>query len=148
MVRTNSPFLPVLWKGLSRLQDEMDWLFGRLGNEARQLLTPTFPLLNVYEAADAFHLEAELPGMKQEDLHVTVEHRNQVTVQGERKPEEEPNGQWLRRERGFGRFERVLTLSAPVDSDKVEAKLENGVLHVVLPKAEEAKPRRITVKAQ
>src|SRR5262245_26385889 len=113
MVRTNSPLLPVLWKGLNRLQDEVEWLFGKLGTEVPHLLTPTYPLLNVWEAPDAFHVEAELPGMRQEDLDVAVTHRNQVTIKGERKPEEDAGGQWLRRERGFGRFERVLTLPAP-----------------------------------
>ncbi len=74
--------------------------------------------------------------------------RNQLTLQGERLPEEPNNGRWHRRERGFGRFRRLLELPLPVDADKVEATLEDGLLHLTLPKAEEARPRRIAVKAE
>src|SRR5581483_7565668 len=104
--------------------------------------------VNVWEDADSFHLEAELPGMTREQLQISVAHRNQLTIQGERPGYEVEKGRWHRRERGFGRFQRVLKLPTAVDADKVEAKLENGLLQLTLPKAEEAKPRRIAVKAE
>ena len=106
------------------------------------------PPVNVWEDTEAFHLEAELPGLTQEQVHVAVTNRNQVTLQGERLASDDSKGRWLRRERGFGRFQRILRLPLPVDADKVEAKLEDGLLHVVLPKSEEARPRKIAVKAQ
>lgn len=85
--------------------------------------------------------------MTQEQVQISVTQRNQVSITGERAADESTNGRWHRRERTTGRFQRLVKLPAPVDAEKVEAKLENGVLEVTLPKAEEAKPRRIVVKA-
>ena len=142
--------LPVVFGRLNRLHDEMDRLFWRWGLDTPRprALAPAYPPLNVWETPEAFHLEAELPGMKQEDLHIAVTNRNTLTLSGERKLDESLKGSWHRRERGFGRFQRVLTLPAPVDAERVEARLENGVLLLTLPKAEEARPRRIEVKAE
>lgn len=146
----SSRLLPTLWASFDRLQGEMGrWLDGLGVDMPRELGITAFPPVNVWEDADAFHLEAELPGLTQEQLNVAVTHRNQVTLEGERLIDEaNGKGRWHRRERGFGRFRRVLKLPAPVDADKVEAKLDNGVLLVTLPKAEEARPRRIAVKAE
>jgi HSP20 family protein len=141
------PLLPGLWDGLTRLQGEMGRLFDQWADGPRAL-APAYPAVNVWEGPDAFHVEAELPGLKREDLNIAVTQRNVLAIQGERKPEEQGKGAWHRRERGFGRFQRVLKLPAPVDADKVEARLEHGVLHLTLPKAEEARPRRIAVKAE
>jgi len=145
---SNAPLLPVLWEDLNRLQGEMDRLFGLQGAPVLRTLAPAYPPLNVWEDETAFHVEAELPGLTREQLQVTVTQRDQLTLRGERRPEEGERSNWHRRERGFGRFERVLSLPAPVDADKVEAKLEHGVLRLTLPKAAEALPRRITVKAE
>ena len=106
------------------------------------------PALNVWEDAEAFHVEAEVPGLSQDQLQVAVTHKTQLLIQGERKPQEPAEGRWHRRERGQGRFQRLVELPAPVGADKVEAKLENGLLFLTLPKAEEARPRRIAVKAE
>jgi len=146
----NTRVLPVFWTHLNRLHGEMDRLLDRFGLDLPRTLplAPTFPPVNVWEDAEGFYVEAELPGLKQEDLHVAVTNRTQVTIQGERKPDESLQGAWHRRERGFGRFQRSFTLPTAVDADKVEAKLEGGVLKLTLPKAEEAKPRRIAVKAE
>jgi HSP20 family protein len=140
---TTSRLLPSLWA-------DFDRLLGAWGVDLPQQLSlnAAFPPVNVWEDADAFYLEAELPGMKQDQINVAVTHRNQVTLTGERQAEGEEKARWHRRERGFGRFQRVLKLPAPVDAEKVEAKLEHGLLHVTLPKAEEAKSRRIAVKAE
>jgi HSP20 family protein len=145
-----SRLLPTVWASFDRLQGEVDRLLEGWGVELpRQLaLATAFPPVNVWEDSEAFHVEAELPGMTQDQLQISVTHRNQVTLQGERLVEDAPKGRWHRRERGFGRFQRVLKLPAPVDADKVQAKLENGLLQLTLPKAEEAKPRRIAVKGE
>src|SRR5262245_61215214 len=147
---SGSRLLPNVWASFDRLQGEMDRLLDGWGVELpRQLaLAAAFPPVNVSEDADAFHVEAELPGMTQEQVSISVTHRNQVTIQGERQAEDAASGRWHRRERGFGRLQRVLKLPAPVDADKVEAKLENGLLRLTLPKAEEARPRKIAVKAE
>jgi HSP20 family protein len=127
----------------------MDRLLGDWGvNVPRGMPLTAFPPVNVWEDGDAFHVEAELPGLTQEQIQLSVTNRNQLTLQGERLPAENEKGRWHRRERGFGRFQRLLKLPAPIDADKIEAKFENGVLHVVLPKAEEARPRRIAVKGE
>jgi len=147
---TTSRLLPSLWADFDRLSGEVGRLLGAWGVDLPQQmsLNVAFPPLNIWEDADAFHLQAELPGMSQENVNVAVTHRNQVTLSGERTPETDEKVRWHRRERGFGRFQRVLKLPAPVDAEKVEAKLEHGLLRVTLPKSEEAKPRRISVKAE
>jgi HSP20 family protein len=143
-MRTNA-FFPVLWNRLDRLQNEMNRFFG---NWHENLGWATFPPVNVWEENEVFHVEAELPGVKEGDVHVAIKQRNQLHIEGERKGEEGLEGTWHRRERGAARFARALELPAPVEADKVEAKLENGVLYLTLPKAEEARPRRIQVKAE
>jgi len=141
-----------LWAGLDRLHGEMERLFdwgGGVELPRPLVLAPKFPPLTIREDADAFYLEAELPGLTQEQVQVSVTtNRSQVTITGERKLDETLKGNWHRRERGFGKFQRTLKLPVAIDADKVEAKLENGVLQLTLPKAEEAKPRRITVKGE
>jgi HSP20 family protein len=143
-----SRLLPNLWASFDQLHGEMDRLLEGWGVDLPRSLVAAFPPVNIWEDADAFHLEAELPGMTREQLQISVAHRNQLTIQGERPGYEVEKGRWHRRERGFGRFQRVLKLPTAVDADKVEAKLENGLLQLTLPKAEEAKPRRIAVKAE
>jgi HSP20 family protein len=143
-----SRLLPSLWASFDRLHGEVDRLLEGWGVDLPRGVVPAFPPVNVWEDADAFYVEAELPGMTREQLHIQVTNKNQLTLQGERLVEEPEKGRWHRRERGFGRFQRVLKLPLPVDADKVEAKLENGLLQLTLPKAEEAKPRKIAVKAE
>jgi len=143
-----SRLLPSLWANFDRFQGEVGRLFDTWADLPRVTTASAIPPVNVWEDADAFHLEAELPGLTQEQVHVAVTNRNQVTLQGERLAEDETKGRWHRRERGFGRFQRVLRLPLPIDADKVEARLEDGLLHVRLPKSEEARPRKISVKAE
>jgi len=81
-------------------------------------------------------------------VDVTVTEGNRVTVAGERKAAEPANAVWHRQERFAGTFARELTLPAPVDADKVEARFEHGVLKVTLPKSEAARPRKIAIKAE
>jgi HSP20 family protein len=144
----SSRLLPSLWANFDRLQGEVGRLFEPWVDLPRVAAASAVPPVNVWEDADAFHLEAELPGLTQEQVHVAVTNRNQVTLSGERLSQDENKGRWHRRERGFGRFQRVLRLPLPVDADKVEARLEDGLLRVTLPKSEEAKPRKISVKAE
>lgn len=143
----SSRLLPNLWASFDQLHGEMDRLLEGWGVDLPQLaLTTQYPPVNVREDNDAFHVEAELPGLTEDDLHIAVTHRNQLTLQGERRVDEAVKGRWHRRERGFGRFQRVLVLPAAVDAERVEARIDNGVLRVTLPKAEEAKPRKIVVR--
>jgi HSP20 family protein len=104
--------------------------------------------VNLWEDDDFVYAEAELPGLKLADLEITVTGDNQLTLKGKREPMAAEKFQWHRQERGFGSFDRVLTLPTSVDSARVEARLENGVLTIKMAKSQAAKPRRITVKAE
>jgi HSP20 family protein len=141
------PFNNPVWSQLQQLQQEMNHLFERWGGDGRRLFgLATFPPVNLWEEADALHLEAELPGLNLGDLEIFVTGGNQLTLKGQRKQVPLEKGTWHREERTFGEFSRVLTLPVPVDADKVDARFENGVLHLTLPKAESARPRKIAVK--
>ncbi len=141
------PF-PPLWSQLQHLQGEMNRLFERWGSPTGSLGAAGDPAVNVWEEGDHLRVEAELPGLDLKDLEIYVTGGNQLTLQGERKPPVPGKGAWHRQERTFGRFVRTLTLPFLVDPDRVEARLENGVLEVKLAKHESAKPRKIAVKAE
>lgn len=143
-------FNPV-WNQLNQLQSEMNQLFDRWGTDGGRFLgnlVGAFPPVNVWEDADAVHVEAELPGLDLKDLEIYVTGGNQLTIKGERKSQLPEKGVRHREERSFGAFSRVLALPFPVNADKVEARFDNGVLVVDLPKHEAAKPRKITVKSE
>ena len=142
------PFGSVLTE-MNRLQREFHDLFENLGVNGRgwTALAASYPALNVWEDEGHLYLEAELPGMDLEDLEIFVTGGDQLTLKGERKQPAVENGTWYRQERGFGTFLRTVTLPSPVNADKVEARFLNGVLTITLPKAEAAKPRKITVKS-
>ena len=142
------PFSPQ-WNPLQQFQSEMNRLFDRWnGGTAPETGSAAFPALNVWEEAEQVFVEAELPGLKLEDLEIYVTGGNQLTIKGERKPNVPENSTWHRQEQAFGTFSRSLTLPFPVDPDKVDARLENGVLLVKLAKHESARPRKIPVKAE
>ena len=130
-----------------RLRHELNRLFSNIGRDWPGL-AGGYPALNVWQDQPTIYVEAELPGMDLNDLEIYVTGGDQLTIKGERKPIDAGNGTWLRRERGFGQFVRVITLPVPVDADKVEARLTHGVLHLTLPKSEAAKPKKIPVKAE
>ena len=104
--------------------------------------------VDVREDADHIYVEAELPGYKKDEVEITMENQN-LTIAAERKAEKtqggEKKGDWLLRERRYTRFLRSFTLPPTVDDQKVEAKLNEGVLTITLNKREETKPRRVTV---
>lgn len=137
---------------LNRLQAEMDRLFeGFFGPQAQRWVTGgpvnNFPPLNVWEDNDAYHVEAELPGLALEDIELVVKDR-EITIAGTRKSVCAGEGiNVYRNERPSGEFKRELRLPKSVDPDKVEATLSHGVLSLTLPMAESAKGRRIAVKA-
>jgi HSP20 family protein len=116
--------------------------FVRSGGE--RAVGPFLPL-DVAENENEFVVMASLPGVKPEEVQITV-HGDTVTIRGESKAEEEKKGQnWLLRERRQGSFQRSFAVSAPIDSDKAQAHFENGVLTLRLPKAETAKPKQIKI---
>jgi len=143
-----SPSMGNMWNQLQQIQNEMNRLFDlKEGDGIRQGLT-TFPLVNVWEDGDALYIEAELPGLKLEDLEIYVTGNNQLTLKGERKAEVPTKSVRHRQERGFGKFVRALTLPFAVDPNHVDARFEDGVLVIKLAKHESAKARKIVVKGE
>lgn len=133
--------------------------FGQVGREMERLFNDfwpevdvsvmrsrAFPPLNVWEDGEVFFVEAELPGMKMENIDVEVL-GNEVTLKGRREKPAQDNVTYHRHERGHGEFTRLLTLPADIEVNKVEASLRDGVLTIKLPKAEAAKARKIQVKS-
>jgi len=133
------------------LLDEVERSFAPLTQSfagTRPVLSPqAFPALNAWDDAEHFYLEADVPGLTLNNLAIFVTDGRVLTIKGERTECECENGKWLRRERGYGSFERQIDLPGPVNEEQVEASLKNGVLTITLPKAEEIRPRRIQVKA-
>jgi len=133
---------------LSSLREEIDRLFQAPLAElshASQLLSGWTPALDVYEDKDNLIVKAELPGMKREDIDVSL-HDGSLSISGERKYQEKhAEAEVYRSERFFGRFQRTVTLPAPVAGDKVKAQYKDGILTITLPKTEEAKPKHIDV---
>ena len=104
-----------------------------------------YPLLNVSQDADNYFVRSEIPGVEPENLEVSVNGRS-LTVAGERKFDEPgPKVNYHRRERQDGKFRRQITLPSDVNAEKVQAQYRHGILMVVIPKAESAKPRRVSI---
>ncbi|MFH1538171.1 MAG: Hsp20/alpha crystallin family protein [bacterium] len=104
------------------------------------------PPIDVYEKDGEIVLSAELPGMSKDDIDINVE-GNTVTLRGERKHKDEVKDEHYHRiERLYGSFERSFTLPASADTNKISAEYKNGILKLRIPKLDEAKPKRISVK--
>lgn len=129
-----------------RLRQEVNRLFNVFGSGTEPFVSRVYPALNLTDDGNNFYVRAELPGVDPESLEISVV-EGQLLIRGERKiePEEEKAG-YHRRERESGFFRRTMTLPTRVDPGKVAADMKNGVLTVILPRAEEAKPRKITIK--
>ncbi len=138
-----SPFTEV-----ERLWREMDQLMGAITRQVTgEPAAGVYPLVNITEDKDNYYVRAELPGIKPEDITISVV-GNSLSICGERKIVPGPeNARYHRRERELGAFRRALTFPSDIDGQKVEARCKDGILSVVLPKAEEARPRQISVKA-
>ncbi|MBX3086556.1 MAG: Hsp20/alpha crystallin family protein [Anaerolineae bacterium] len=131
-------------RDMIQMREAMDRAFSdsQYGREFRS--TWNLPI-DAYATSDAIVLKADIPGLKPEDIQITLE-GDTLTIRGEFKNDAEEKNHLIR-ERVTGKFERTLTVSTPIDPAKVEATFENGVLTLTLPKAEAVKPRQITIKA-
>ena len=109
--------------------------------------TRVFPAVNVWQGDEAVAITAELPGVDPADIDISVKD-NVLTLSGERKMPEVPEGaRWHRSERGYGKFSRAIRLPFAASDDKVEARMSNGILRIVVGRPEEDKPRKIEIKA-
>ena len=130
--------------GLGALQRQMDRFF--------QDLTPRRPAwgphLDISETADEIRVEAEIPGIDPSTVDISLEDKT-LTIRGEKTVEKEEEGRaWRHVERRQGSFSRIITLPAPVESEKIEAVAKDGVLTLTLPKRQEARPRKIEIRAE
>lgn len=133
---------------MERMQREMNRLFSDFfGRGAAPVQSGVFPPLNVTEDQENLYVRAELPGILPDDLEISVEGET-LSLRGERRLPAAENVSYHRRERESGRFRRILTLPARINPDAVDASFKNGVLKMVLPKAEEAKPKQIRIKSE
>ncbi len=139
--------IPQPWQQFRR---EMDRLVSNVCDYIPDGLLPagarSLPALNVWEEGDVLKVEAELPGVRPDDLEISVV-GGELTLKVGRPGVEQADVKYHRRERSAGTFARVLRLPIEVDVDRVQADLRNGVLTITLPKTEAAKPRKINVAA-
>jgi len=106
------------------------------------------PAVDVFEKEDRFVVKAELPGMKEDDIDVSVV-GDTLSIKGEKKTETETKDEdYYRCERSYGSFYRSIPIPSNVDADKIEASFEDGVLEVALPKSAKVKPKKIAVSAK
>jgi HSP20 family protein len=139
------------FRELRSLQDEMNRLFmsnysQRNASEEGFSSGAWNPQVDIFENKNEIVLEAELPGMKPEDVNISIEN-NVLTMHGERKFEKkDEKDNFHRVERSYGSFTRSFTLPPTVASESANAEFENGILRLTLAKREEAKPRRIEIK--
>ena len=138
------------FRDLMSIQSELNRLFGRTyagGDSGGSLAGAWVPPWDVYETEDRFVVHVELPGIEPETVDVSVEDST-LTLRGERTFSHEVNEeQYHRVERRYGSFARSLTLPPTADAEHIEASFDRGVLTIQVPKMEQAKPRKISIKA-
>jgi HSP20 family protein len=136
------------FRDLMSIQGDLNELFGRAfgqGESARE--ASWAPVLDVFEDKDRFVIKVELPGLGPQDVDISVE-EGTLTISGERKFYRElEEGGFHRIERRFGTFARSMNLPSTADPNRIEASFDTGLLTITVPKKEEAKPRKIQVKA-
>ena len=136
---------------LATMQGRVNRLFNEMlgswpyGPEGGAIDSAWLPPVDVFEDKEGIKLTAELPGVKAEDVKISLENQT-LTLRGEKKQIAEETVEKVHRyERSYGSFERTFTLPSTVDSEKIQATFEDGILTVTLPKVEKAKPREIPV---
>jgi HSP20 family protein len=146
MINTN------LFREMENLRREMSAILGGqvLEQETATSFLPgigtrRYPRVNLSEDADNYYLSALVPGVDATSLDINLT-GNSLTLSGERQIEQPEGARWQRQERGRGKFMRVIELPLEVKSDEISAEYADGVLQILLPKAETAKPKRISVK--
>jgi HSP20 family protein len=137
---------------METLRGEIDRLFeeaaGRPQLKGETSTANWAPTVDIHEDKEGIHISADLPGLTQKDIKVNIEN-NILTLSGERKLEREDKKEnYYRIERVYGNFIRSFSLPNTVNTEKVEAQIENGVLKILLPKREEAKPKPVEVKVK
>ena len=134
-----------LWREMGRLRREMNGLFE---NAERARGSTTYPLVNVYDGLEDIVVTAELPGITKEKVNISFADGS-LTIAGKLEPlVNVKNMTAVRQERAVGAFEKNLRIQTKVLADKITAAFNNGILTITMPKAEEAKPKTITIEAK
>jgi HSP20 family protein len=150
LIRWRPKDLFTTFEGLYDFRDEMDRLIKGLSGwgqlESGEEGMSWFPAIDLEDETDKYVVKAELPGMKQQDIKVTV-NDGTLVLSGEKKEEhKEKKGSYFRHERSFGKFQRAFTLPSHIQSDKIKAHYKDGILEIDIPKSEEVKPKQVEVK--
>ena len=141
------------YREIEEMERRLGNIFGRsflhvVGRRVPTVEMGWVPAIEVFEREDKFVVKAEIPGMKEEDIDVSVV-GDTLTIKGERKAESEVKEEdYYCCERSFGSFSRSISVPSNVDADKIEASYDDGVLEVNLPKVPEVKPKKISVSAK
>jgi HSP20 family protein len=136
------------WSTLPTLQNRINRAFDDMFPEVREEMGTLGwrPMVDTYEKDDALVIQAELPGVKKEDISLDIDNRV-LTIRGERRYEDDVNQKdYHRQERFYGKFQRSFTLPDNVDPNRVDANYSDGVLKVTLPKTEESQTKKIEIK--
>lgn len=143
------PFVDEFTTLRNKLDRVMNRVFPITTEGTQPFLTAQWtPVADIYETKDNLFVKVEIPGLTEKDIDITVE-ANVLTIQGERKIEEEKEEKgYYRMERAYGKFLRAFTLPPNVLTEKVIATYNNGVLELTLPKKEEAKPKQIKLEVK
>jgi len=135
-------------RDMMTLREAMDQLFDEAFTRPFGMSEFSMPAIDLYQTNEDVIVKAELPGMTAEDVEISVA-GDMLTLKGEiQRKDEREDAAYLIREQRYGRFERSLMLPTEVQSDKAQAEFENGILTVTLPKAEQVRPKTITVKVK
>lgn len=135
--------IPNIQREVNRIFDDF---YGRSTEEGEKYSRPWVPDVDIVELENEILLTAELPGVKKEDIKISV-HDGELVLSGKKDaPATEKSDCYHCSERYYGAFERKFTLSSAIDSAKIKAEFKDGVLKMFLPKAEEAKPKQIEIK--
>lgn len=147
LIRRTQQQQPVAWEPFRLMRDLMSWdPFAEMLPGAMQAEAVFSPSFDVKETNDAYVFKADLPGVDEDDLEITVT-GNRLTVSGKREAEErEESERYYAYERSYGSFTRAFTLPDSADCDRVEAELKSGVLTVSIAKKPESQPRKISLK--
>jgi HSP20 family protein len=135
-----------MWEEMERFNRDWSRFFGGEHGQPR-FSSHVFPPINLYDDGESFVVRAEIPGIDKNDLEINAT-ADALSIKGQRKRgSTTENASFHRRERDYGNFDRSVTLPLPINPEKIVASYKLGVLEVVLPKAEEMKPRKVAVEA-
>jgi HSP20 family protein len=126
---------------LEEFQRQIDRMFGM----SRRHASSGYPPIDLIDASDKFVILAMLPGVKREEIGISVADERTIILRGERKRETAEGARYILRERGYGAFEKKIELPEPIQTDMVKAQYTNGILNIILPKSRPSGPMVISV---